>query len=673
MPTPPVTLQSKVKSAALLLFPAVLFATEPAKEIKPRLPALASVFPQGAERGATLRVSILGEHLAGAQAVLFLDRAVRGRVISSDYTTASLEFSVDAQAPLGPHYFRLVSPRGASNILLFRVGDQPHIEEKESNSTFDQAQEVSPPVTINGRLNVDGDFDFFKFRVEKGQSWIFDLRAARNGNGLDPALILLDGHGRKLEHSEDVFIWDPFIYYTFPEPGVYYAVVQPTSIRNDPTFAYQLDIRTAPHLETISPISMQPGATPGATTEATIYGDGLRGEGTLWFSEPGFTGEVLDMRGSTARVKLHCPLNATDGPVQLAIKTAGGQSNPATFLIDRTPPYTGGATVLPPVSITSTARYRQPERYSFDVTAGQTLVFEVRAQRFGSPVDSILRILDDKGKQIAVNDDYNKFPGVQFNKDSFISHTFKDAGRYQVEIRNLWKTTGEDFPYQLLILPPKPEVELMLGSDNPYIYPGADGKLKVTVARKDGHKAPITLQVTGLPAGVTAEPTEIRAGKEEAEIRLTAGDVKPGIYGEIQIQAEGARAAWRSDRIASGGGEGATFATVHQATLAVIERPLFSLEALASNLNLARGASAEFQVAIQGAEGFEEPIEFEVINLPSGVVFQKAIAGPGDDRVKIQLTAAKDAQPGRFSRVVIVGHAQGGQVQEAPKIGIVVD
>ena len=105
----------------------------------------------------------------------------------------------------------------------------------------------------------------------------------------------------------------------------------------------------------------------------------------------------------------------------------------------------------------------------------------------------------------------------------------------------------------------------------------------------------------------------------------------------------------------------------------MIEQPLFSLEALAANLNLARGASVEFQVAIQRAEGFDESIAFEMTNLPNGVSLAKTIAGPGADRVKIQLTAAKDAQPGRFSRVVVIGHAQGGQVQEAPKIAIVVD
>src|SRR5260370_33359341 len=98
-----------------------------------------------------------------------------------------------------------------------------------------------------------------------------------------------------------------------------------------------------------------------------------------------------------------------------------------------------------PTAITGPARYRQPERFSVDVNENDKLIFEVRAQRFGSPVDSILRILDEQGKEIAVNDD-GAFAGVQFNKDSRISQTFKKARRYQGEIRNLWKPTREDFP-----------------------------------------------------------------------------------------------------------------------------------------------------------------------------------------------------------------------------------
>ena len=656
-------------TSALFLL-TVLFAAEPHKAVEPALPRLTSVFPQGAQPGARLSVEVLGEYLDRAQAVVFLDPAIHGTVAQSAYTRLALDFVVDADAPLGEHYFRVVTPRGASNILLFRVGDQPHVLEKEPNSTFDQAQEVALPVTINGRLNVDGDFDFYRFHVDKGQTWIFDLRAARNGNGLDAALILLDANRRKLYHSEDVFIWDPFFDYTFAAAGVYYVVVQPTHRNNDPNFAYQLDIRTAPHLETIAPISIR----PGATIEATIFGVGLAGEGKLWFEAPGFSGDVLEMRGQTARARIHCPQQALEGTSQLAVITAGGRSNPVTMLVDSTPAFSGGDIVQPPVSIDGIARYRKPDRFGFDAKAGETLDFEVRAQRFGSPVDSQLRIVDSLGNQLAANDDHD-FPGSHFSKDSFVSHTFKDAGRYFVEVRNLWKTTGEDFPYQLLVYPPRPRFELELTTDNPYVYPGAPAALVAKVIRHDGFRGPVRVEVEGLPAGITAGPGETAAGKDEVAISLQAGaDAKPGLYGNIRVIASGtASAAWRSVKISSGGGEGETFATIDQATIAVIEKPQFSLEAAAETVHVVRGGTADFQVSILRVDGFVEPLHFSYENLPGGVTASEVTATANLESVTIRLTAGKEAQPGRFSRVAILGRADGGQVQEAPHITIVLD
>lgn len=639
-------------------------------EVKTRLPVLTSVYPQGWTAGAKVPVTILGEYLDRTQSVIFLDSSVRGRIVEASFTRLALEFDVDPEAPLGPHYFRVVSPRGASNILLFRVGDQPQILEREPNSRFEEAQEIAIPATINGRLDFDGDFDFFRFRIPtKGDAWIFDLRSARNGNGLDPALILLDSKGRKLAHSEDTFIWDPFLAYTFDEPGEYWAVVQPTHVRLDPNFAYQLDIRKAPHLETVSPISIE----PGATVEATLFGAGLTGAGKLWFDAPGFSGEILEMRGTTARAKIHAPESAAEGPRTLAVITAGGSSNPAQFLVDSTPRHKGGEQIQIPTSITGTARYRQAERFSFDVKEKDKLIFEVRAQRFGSPVDSILRILDDKGKEIAVNDD-GAFAGVQFNKDSRIAQTFQKAGRYQVEIRNLWKTTGEDFPYELLVRLPRPEASLMLSIDHPYLYPGETGKLKVSVDRRDGFDGPIEIELAGLPSGITADPLEIPAGSKEGEVRLHCAAVPPGTHAQITVTGKGTGPAWQSVKISSGGGEGATYATVREATLAVVEKPQFSLEAAVTTLDLVKGGTAEFVVGIKRAENFTEPIRFSFENLPAGVTAENLTAAGVDNSVRIRLKASAETQAGRYTRVAILGRAgEEGQIQEAPKIGITIN
>jgi hypothetical protein len=614
-----------------------------------------------------LRAEVLGEQLDRAQEVVFLEAGVRGRLIAATYTRLELELEVSRAAAFGPHHFRVVTPRGASNLLLFRVGDQPHHLEREPNSTLDQAEDVTLPVTINGRLPVDGDFDFYCFRAEASQTWVFDLRSARNGNGLDAGLILLDSQGRKLEHSEDVFIWDPFFTHRFRTAGRYCAVVQPTHARNDPNFAYQLDIRTAPHLQALSPVSV----VPGAETEATLFGAGLAAaEGQLWFGSPGFAGEVLDLRGATARVKIRIPADAQPGAHQLVLLTPGGRSNPVTFLVDPTPPHSGGEFLQPPVSVTGVARYRQPERFALDAQEGQTLVFEVRAQRFGSPVDSVLRILDDKGKQMAVNDDA-AFPGVQFNKDSRLLHQFQKPGRYTVEMRNLVNVTGENYPYQLVVRPPDPGFDLQFASDQPYVYPGETRPWRLTAARRDGFDGPIPITLTGLPEGVTAEPVEIPAGKNDAEIQLrAAADVKPGTYSQVQVRA-GAQTAWRSVRIASGGGEGATFARTDWATLAVAEKPQFGLEATLNNVNLVRGGTAEVSVQITRRAGHAAEIRFSAENLPDGVTLEPVTSS--GDSVTLRFRASAEARLGRSPRVAILGTTSDGHVQEAPRISVVVD
>jgi hypothetical protein len=634
-----------------------------------RQPSAAGVFPQGARPGDTVDAEVLGEHLDRAARIVFTDSEIRAEISEVSPLRLKLRIGVSSSASYGPHYFRVITPRGASGPVLFRVGDLPRAAEKEPNSTIAEAMPVPTPVTIDGRLNTDGDFDFYRFPAKAGQRWLFDLRAARNGNGLDAALILLDRIGRKLAHSEDHFIWDPFVDFTFGEDGEYVAVVQPTHRNNDPNFAYELDIRQAPHLETVSPLSFM----PGSSAEATIYGAALVGEqARLLFDDPRITGSVGALRGSNAQLRIEVPAETRQGVHELVLLSRAGRSNPVRFLVDRTPQHHSGRDLTPPVSINGVARYREPERFSVTAKKGETLVFEVRAGRFGSPVDSNLRLLDEAGKTVASNDDFPFLAADFYNRDSRLSHTFAQDGRYTLELRNLVATDGENYPYQLLITPPRPGFELELANERLYIYPGKEAKLKVTAKRLDGHKAAIPLSLHGLPAGITAEPAEIGEGKNEAEISLkAAAGLPPGACARLAIVSGGER-AWRPVRIAGGGGEGAAFARMEDAMLVVAEKPLFSLEAAVTTLSLPRGASAMVPVMIRREEGFTAPIEFRLENLPPGVAMEPVTAAEGQSRAEIRLRASADARLGRAPRVAISGTA-GGQTQQAPRIGISVD
>ncbi|MFN7921884.1 MAG: hypothetical protein U0Q16_17415 [Bryobacteraceae bacterium] len=655
-------LLSAIISGAVAALGAEISEAKP--EVVHRLPALSSVFPQGSRPGTKLSVEVLGQNLDRVLTAAFIDDSIRARITAASPTKIDLEFDVPAAAMFGPHYFRVVSPRGASNVLLFRVGDQPHHDEREPNSDLEHAEAVNAPVTINGRLNVDDDYDFFRFHADAGETWIFDLRSARNGSGLDAALILLDSRGRKLEHDEDTFIWDPFFAHRFKDAGDYMAVVQPTHTRNDPGFAYQLDIRRAAHVETLSPISL----VPGAETRVTLYGHGLAdAKADLRFDAAEFGGSIEEARGTSAVARIRVPSDAKPGPHELRV-VSRGLSSPVTFLVDATPAHAGGE-LRPPVSITGTARYRQPESFTFRAEAGQKLVFEVRAQRFGSRADTMLRILDAKGKLIASNDDAT-FAGVNFNKDPRVLHTFKDAGEYRLEIRSMWQTTGEDFPYQLLVKPPEPRAELMLGSDQPYAYPGEKAKLKVSAVRIDGHDQPVKVRIEGLPEGVTASEAVIEKGKNDAEIEIDPGTAKPGTYAAVRVVTGNAAPAWRSVRISSGGGEGAAFARVDRAWFAVVEKPLFSLECASTSVNLVRGGGADLKVMIRRRPDFEEKLAFHAENLPVGVSVETVLSGK--DEATLRFRATPDAALGRAARVVILGDGR-GQTHQAPKIALVLD
>ncbi len=630
-----------------------------------RTPVAASVFPQSARPGHSFQAEILGEHLDRASSLLVPNQAFSATISAHSPTRLQINVQVPPNAPFGVHPLYVISPRGASNPVLLRINDLPHTLESEPNSLLEEAQPVSTPATILGRLNTDRDFDFFRFHAAKNDHWLFDLRAARNGNGLDAALILLDASGRKLAHSEERFIWDPFLDFQFPADGDYIVIVQPTHRNNDPNFAYTLDIRQSPHIDTVSPLALPPGRH-----QITLYGAGFRApDAKLEFTHPALSGRLLKVNGATAVAEITVP--DAPGTHSVTLLTPSGRSNPARFLIENLPVATG-PTLPVPAQVTAMARYRDPHKFTFEAKAGDHLTFEVRSQRFGADADLTMRLLDSSGKQIAINDDF-AFAGSEFyTQDPRLSHKFTAAGFYTLELRNTVAVPNEGTPFQLTVTPATPSITPQLADERPYLYPGQTKKWKVSVQRLDGHNAEIPVTLEGLPAHITARPAVIPAGKNDTEIELTAApDAPPAAAARVTVKAAGLP-AWRTVRVSSGGGEGATFTRVDFAILTIARKPNFSLEASASAVNVPRGGSAKIPVMIRREPGFLAPIAFQLDNLPSGVTMDPLSVGPDQSNAEITIRAAASAREARAPRVAILGAAS-GELQEAPRISVLVD
>jgi hypothetical protein len=85
--------------------------------------------------------------------------------------------------------------------------------------------------------------------------------------------------------------------------------------------------------------------------------------------------------------------------------------------------------------------------YKISVQANQRVSFDVLGHRLGSPLDPQLTLVDPRTqKEIAFSNDA---PGLQ--TDSRLTHTFKEAGEYIVEVRDVMYRGGGDYVYRLRI------------------------------------------------------------------------------------------------------------------------------------------------------------------------------------------------------------------------------
>src|SRR5579864_6391934 len=154
-----------------------------AQDVLERRPMISSVFPLSGRPGKTVELAVRGEFLDGANRVEFENRDVTGSVLSSTYTTAKIRVSIAGSAEPGPRYFRLFSPRGGTNLLLYRLTKAPEAVEIPGNGELEHATPVTVPSLISGALHADmggmapwgEEADLYRFHARRGQRVQFNL------------------------------------------------------------------------------------------------------------------------------------------------------------------------------------------------------------------------------------------------------------------------------------------------------------------------------------------------------------------------------------------------------------------------------------------------------------------------------------------------------------------
>lgn len=212
----------------------------------------------------------------------------------------------------------------------------------------------------------------------------------------------------------------------------------------------------APTLTMPFPMGMQ----RGTTLDLVLTGTNLAGPTGLYTSFPAKVTIPTDDKNGTdnakLRVRLEVPADAPIGYHQIRLATTRGISNLRLFCIDDLPQVlevdtnrnkTTPQQVPVPCVVAGRIDAETADYYKISVKAGQRVTIDVLGRRLGGLLDPELSIYDAKTmREIAHQNDS---PGCQ--TDARLTYTFKEAGDYLIEVRDVLNRGGPDYPYRLRI------------------------------------------------------------------------------------------------------------------------------------------------------------------------------------------------------------------------------
>jgi hypothetical protein len=155
-------------------------------------------------------------------------------------------------------------------------------------------------------------------------------------------------------------------------------------------------------------------------------------------------------------------------------------------------------------------------------SAGETIVAEVHARRLDSPLDSMLKVTDAKGKLLALNDDHDDVEsGLNtHHADSFLTVKLPADGTYYVHIGDTARNGGEAYAYRLRISAPQPDFALRVVPSGAAFRSKAYASVTVYAVRREGFNGPIKVALKDPPEGYTSSTATLPADKQSVRLGM---------------------------------------------------------------------------------------------------------------------------------------------------------
>ncbi len=474
-------------------------------------PTLTEVSPRGLQAGGTTTLTFAGSEL-GPQSRIVLPFAVAKQAVKpgAQANQVQIEVTLDKATPAGIYHLRLATDDGVSNPLAVGIDELPQ-------RPF--APDVSDlPVALHGSLT-GGTILQTRFTGKAGQRVVIDLEARRLGGGLNPVLEIHRPDGVLLAYSpsQELLGGDARLDVALPADGAYTVKLYDALYRGAGPGHFRLKIGQFQYADVLLPLGVQRGKQATLTAAG-----GNLAAGTKW------------------TMQSDSPFGLEPAPWP-AGHFSGGR--PRVFVTDmpevaETPPAGGGLQeVAAPAGVSGQlSEPGQVDRYLVRVKPGMRLRFDVRADRIGSPIDTVLSLQQVKGGQLAAADD------GEATTDPTLDFTVPGGVEAVVAtIADQARGGGPRGIYRLAITEIKPDFSLTTLADRVNVPQGSVALLRVRTVRA-GYTGPIKLSFPGgLPTGVSvAGGDTIPAGATDTLLALRAeGGATGVVIGQMIGQGEG--------------------------------------------------------------------------------------------------------------------------------------
>jgi WD40 repeat protein len=587
---------------------------------KPKPPEVTKLSPTWGQRGKSVRVTFEGKHLEGAEIVVSQPGAT-AKVASQSPGVLHADVTFPDTTQAGVYQLSVKTAAGQSAAQPFTVDLFPHVDKAGGNDSLNTGQRVAPPVTVAGVFSRAGAVDFYRFDAREGQQVGIQVVAAK----FDPVLEIIDAAGAPLADSANGVLG-----YTCPKSGTYAIGIRDREFRGEPTMTYRLNIGDIPIVSAVFPLGLQRG------TEADIQVEGV--------NLGGIKGVRVKAGDTAVGTKLPLPIGAVGSPSVVVgefpeVTTRG--SHPVTGPNTKDgrhlllPPGAAVAQQVLTLSVpgTGNGRIRTPgdtDRWRFTARKGERLIVENNARRLGSPLDSVIEILDAKGEPVpravlrAVAKTYVTFrdhdsagPGVRMETwNEFAMDDYVLIGDELLRIRDLPKNPDDDCQFWSL----KGQRVGWLDT-TPTHHPLGAPMYKVTI-----HPPGAVFPPNGFPLVTLYYRNDDGGPDYGKDSRLF---FYPPADGEYQVRVGDAR-----------GLAGPTFA--YRMTVRP-PRPSYNVRFNPTSPAVWKGNAVPVTVTADRIDGYDGPIEVRLDNLPAGLSAPATTIPAGEESTALALYAEPNA------------------------------